>query len=169
MPPDDRQLLVLAASAGKALCDVGWRVALAESCTGGWLGKALTDVAGSSEFFSVGFTTYSNQSKQQTLGIAAETLASRGAVSREVVLQMAAGAQRLGGTQLAVAVSGVAGPAGGTLEKPVGLVWFGIAGPQNELRAEKQLFAGDRDAVRRQAVAHGLALIITAARVARQP
>jgi len=95
MPPDDRQLLALAGEAGQALSAAGWRVALAESCTGGWLCKALTDVAGSSEYFTAGFTTYSNESKQQTLGVAAETLVSRGAVSREVVLQMAAGAQRL--------------------------------------------------------------------------
>lgn len=167
--PDDRQLLALAGEAGQALRAAGWRVALAESCTGGWLCKALTDVPGSSGYFTAGFTTYSNESKQQMLGVATETLATHGAVSREVVLQMAAGAQRLSGASLALSVSGVAGPDGGTLEKPVGLVWFGLAGPLAQLKAEKQLFAGDRDAVRRQAVAHGLALIMAAARAARQP
>ena len=168
-PPDERQLRALAGEAGQALRAAGWHVALAESCTGGWLCKALTDVAGSSEYFAAGFTTYSNESKQQMLGVAVETLALRGAVSREVVLQMAAGAQRLSGAQLALSVSGVAGPDGGTLEKPVGLVWFGLASPLAQLRAEKQLFAGDRDAVRRQAVAQGLALITAAARAACQP
>ena len=162
-PPNDAELLKLAARTGAALCAAGWRVAAAESCTGGWLTKALTDVAGSSDFFTAGFATYSNASKQRTLGVAAATLATHGAVSREVVLEMACGAQRAGEAQLAVAISGVAGPTGGTAEKPVGCVWFGLAGPGDAVSAERLVFGGNREAVRRQAVAHALEMIASAA------
>jgi nicotinamide-nucleotide amidase len=164
IPPDDAALLVLAAAAGAALNAAGWHVATAESCTGGWVTKALTDVAGSSSFFTAGFATYSNEAKQRTLGVAAGTLAIHGAVSRQVVLEMALGAQRVGEADLAVAISGVAGPAGGTADKPVGCVWFGLAGPGGAVHAERHVFAGNREAVRRQAVAHALGLIAGAAR-----
>jgi nicotinamide-nucleotide amidase len=168
--PDDAQLLLLARLAGAALITVGWRVAVAESCTGGWVGKLLTDVAGSSEFFTAGFTTYSNDSKAQVLGVPATLIAERGAVSADVVLAMARGALRVGQADIAVATSGVAGPTGGTDEKPVGLVWFGIAasptaggGAGGRVRSDRQQFAGDRDEVRRQAAAHALRLISAAA------
>jgi nicotinamide-nucleotide amidase len=159
MAPDDKALFTLAVQAGAALRAAGWRVAAAESCTGGWLTKALTDVAGSSDFFAAGFATYSNASKQRALGVAAATLQAHGAVSREVVQEMALGAQRVAEVELALAISGVAGPTGGSAEKPVGCVWFGLAAPGAVLSAERLVFAGDREAVRRQAVAHALRLI----------
>jgi nicotinamide-nucleotide amidase len=164
IPPNDATLLALAEAAGAALCAAGWRVAAAESCTGGWVTKALTDVAGSSSFFTAGFATYTNESKQRVLGVASGTLTTHGAVSRQVVLEMALGAQRVGEADLAVAISGVAGPTGGTADKPVGCVWFGLAGPGGAVHAERHVFAGDREAVRRQAVAHALGLIVGAAR-----
>jgi nicotinamide-nucleotide amidase len=167
--PDDRALLALARAAGAALCAAGWRVAVAESCTGGWIGKALTDVAGSSEFFTAGFTTYSNESKAAALGLSPALLAAHGAVSGEVVQAMAQGALRVGKANLAVATSGVAGPAGGTVDKPVGLVWFGLAlapGAGSAVRAESRVYSGDRTAVRRQAVAHALGLVARAAAAA---
>lgn len=160
---DDRQLLALATAAGTMLQACGWRVAVAESCTGGWIAKALTDVAGSSGFFTAGFTTYSNESKQRVLGVPEPLLARHGAVSEAVVAAMAQGALRQGQAELALATSGVAGPSGGSAEKPVGLVWFGLATAAGALRAECQRFQGDREAVRRQAVAHALRLIAAAA------
>jgi nicotinamide-nucleotide amidase len=162
--PNDTALLALAEAAAAALNAAGWRVAAAESCTGGWVTKALTDVAGSSRFFTAGFATYSNEAKQRALGVAGTTLGVHGAVSRQVVLEMALGAQRVGEADLAVAISGVAGPTGGTVDKPVGCVWFGLAGPGGAVHAERHVFAGDREAVRRQAVAHALRLIAGAAR-----
>ena len=150
--PDDRALLALAHAAGAALRAAGWRVATAESCTGGWIGKALTDVAGSSEFFSAGFTTYSNESKTLALDVPAALLAAHGAVSSAVVQAMAEGALRAGHAELAVATSGVAGPAGGTADKPVGLVWFGLAcvpAAGGGVRSERRMYSGDRAAVRR--------------------
>ena len=162
--PDDAALQKMAEAAATALTAARWSVATAESCTGGWVSKALTDVAGSSSYFKAGYVTYSNEAKQQALGVTSATLANHGAVSRQVVVEMAQGAQRAGGAELAVALSGVAGPTGGTPDKPVGCVWFGLAGPGGASHAEKQLFAGDREAVRRQAVAHALGLIAGAAR-----
>jgi nicotinamide-nucleotide amidase len=164
--PDDAQLLLLARLAGAALVAVGWRVAVAESCTGGWIGKMLTDVSGSSEYFSAGFTTYSNASKTQVLGVPAGLIAEHGAVSADVVMAMARGALRAGLADIAVSTSGVAGPTGGTPEKPVGLVWFGIAaspsaggGAGGRVRSDRQQFSGDPEEVRRQSVAHALRLI----------
>ena len=174
--PDDAQLMLLARLAGAALVAVGWRVAVAESCTGGWVGKMLTDVAGSSEFFNAGFTTYSNDSKTQVLGVPASLITERGAVSADVVMAMARGALRVGQAEIAVATSGVAGPTGGTDDKPVGLVWFAVAassgaggGAGGRVRSDRQQFGGDRDEVRRQAVAHALRLISAAATAFRPP
>jgi nicotinamide-nucleotide amidase len=168
--PDDAQLLLLARLAGAALVAVGWRVALAESCTGGWVGKSLTDIAGSSDFFSAGFTTYSNDSKIFVLGVPSQLIAERGAVSAEVVMAMARGALRVGQADIALATSGIAGPTGGSDDKPVGLVWFGLAasgaaggGAGGRVRSDRQQFGGDRDEVRRQSVAHALRLISAAA------
>ncbi len=162
--PDDATLSALAEAAGAALRAASWRVATAESCTGGWVSKALTDVAGSSGFFTAGFVTYSNEAKQRALGVASATLVAHGAVSRQVVLEMALGAQRVGEADLAIAISGVAGPTGGTADKPVGCVWFGLAGPGGAVHAERHVFVGNREAVRRQAVVHALGLIAGAAR-----
>ena len=124
-------------------------VATAESCTGGWIAKCLTDVAGSSAAFGFGWVSYANAAKTQLLGVDPALIEMHGAVSEPVVVAMAAGARRLSGADYAVAVSGVAGPGGGTRDKPVGLVWFGWATPGGDVDAAWHHFSGDRDAVRR--------------------
>ena len=149
-------LIALATSLGERLSDRGWRLAVAESCTGGWIAKTCTDVSGASNWFDRGLVTYSNQSKQDLLGVKAETLVRQGAVSEAVVREMAEGACRHAGVQLAVAVSGIAGPGGGTPAKPVGTVWIGWAGADMTTRSQGYLFDGDRDGIRRQAVAAAL-------------
>ena len=127
----------------------------AESCTGGWIGKVCTDLAGSSRWFRGGAIVYDNALKRDLVGVRAETLDRHGAVSEETVREMAAGAlERLGGT-IAVAVSGIAGPDGGTPDKPVGTVWFGWAVRRQDVldvSCEHHRLAGDRDAVRRRSV-----------------
>jgi nicotinamide-nucleotide amidase len=139
-----------------------WHVALAESCTGGWVAKCLTDVPGSSQWFERGIVSYSNQSKEQVLGVAPEVIETFGAVSRPTAEQMAAGALHSSGAELALAITGVAGPDGGTPTKPVGLVWFALAVRSGTASALEQRFDGDREAIRRSAVATGLELIIAA-------
>ena len=139
------------------LAATGSRLATAESCTGGWLAKCLTDRAGSSAWFGYGFVSYANEAKQHLLGVDPATLAAEGAVSQSVAEQMATGARLASGAEIAVAITGIAGPGGGTADKPVGLVWFAWSGPGPVLTAECARFAGDRDAVRRQAVAFALA------------
>jgi nicotinamide-nucleotide amidase len=134
----------------------GWTLATAESCTGGWIAKVCTDRAGSSAWFERGFVTYSDRAKQDLLGVAPTVLASEGAVSGPVARQMAAGARRAAGVDVALAVTGVAGPSGGSAEKPVGTVWFGWALGGRPAEAERMVFPGNRDAVRRQTVAHAL-------------
>jgi len=130
-------------------------VATAESCTGGWISKAITDVSGSSACFGYGLVTYSNGAKEELLGVDPHTLREHGAVSEAVVLEMAESVLTISGSDFAVAVSGVAGPTGGTEEKPVGTVWFGWAsheGGQARYTADCQHFPGDRDDVRAQTV-----------------
>ena len=146
----------LAVKVGEALRAKGWMVATAESCTGGWVAKALTDVSGSSAYVDRVFVTYTNEAKQEMLGVAGETLATHGAVSEAVVREMAEGALRRSRAQAALAVSGIAGPTGGTPEKPVGTVWFAWALEGAETGAEVVRFDGDREAVRRRAAAHAL-------------
>ena len=156
----DARLDELARQTGECLEGAGCRLACAESCTGGWVAKCLTDIPGCSRWFERGFVTYTNQAKQDMLGVEAGLLAAHGAVSEPVVRAMAAGALRHSPAQAALGVSGIAGPGGATADKPVGLVWFGWAkyAPDGsiETRAEQRVFAGDREAVRRQAVAHAL-------------
>ena len=133
----------------------------AESCTGGLVAGACTDVAGSSRWFAGGLVTYSNTLKERLLGVPVDVLAEHGAVSGPVVRIMAGNALERLGVHLALAVSGIAGPDGGSPEKPVGTVWFGVAlnaGNGPSVRVERQVFAGDRAAVRLQAVAAGLTL-----------
>ncbi len=130
----------------------GARIAVAESCTGGWIAKLLTDRPGSSAWFGYGFVTYSDEAKQALLGVSAETLARHGAVSTDVAEQMATGARLASAAEIAVAVSGIAGPGGGSAEKPVGTVCFAWAGPGVQLTSTVRHFSGDRDAVRRQSV-----------------
>ena len=134
-------------------------VATAESCTGGWIAKALTDVPGSSGCFGYGIVSYSNGAKESILGVENGTLSEHGAVSEPVVREMAEGALQLSGADISVAVSGVAGPDGGSDEKPVGTVWFAwsMRGPKGIVTdTDLQRFEGNRDSVRLQTVIHGL-------------
>ncbi|MCW8908924.1 MAG: nicotinamide-nucleotide amidase [Sedimenticola sp.] len=130
----------------------GLMMATAESCTGGWVAKVLTDIAGSSEWFDCSFVTYSNQAKQSMLGVRAETLEMHGAVSEAVVREMVAGALARSRADLALSISGIAGPGGGSPEKPVGTVWFAWQRAGMEAVTACHRFDGDRDAVRHQAV-----------------
>lgn len=140
----------------------GLTCATAESCTGGGVGSAITAVPGSSAVFAGGVISYSNEVKHAVLGVSADDLVRVGAVSREVAEQMAVGARRLLKTDLAVSLTGIAGPDGGSAEKPVGLVWFGLASAEG-VRSEKAIFRGDRARVREQAVVHALGMLMVAA------
>jgi nicotinamide-nucleotide amidase len=155
----DRDLEALALKLGRAMHVRGWRLATAESCTGGWIAKVLTDVAGSSQWFDGGVVAYSNAAKAELLGVPSDVLAAHGAVSEEAVRAMADGARRRFGAQLAVAVSGIAGPTGGTADKPVGTVHFAWAAPQ-KITVARRVFAGGREAVRRQTVALALERLV---------
>ena len=148
--------LDLATRLGILLQSRGWRVATAESCTGGLVAAAITDVGGSSGWFERGFVTYSNEAKTEMLGVRADTLAAHGAVSEATAWEMVAGALERSGADLAVAITGIAGPSGGSPEKPVGLVCFAWAGREGPLRSSTRRFAGDRAAIREAAV--GVAL-----------
>lgn len=152
----DPVLYRLAEEVGAALKSRGLMLATAESCTGGWIAEALTMVPGSSDWFERGFVTYSDASKRELLGVAAETLEKYGAVSEPTVREMAEGALARSHAGVAVAVSGVAGPSGGTPRKPVGTVCFAWAIGGAPARAETRRFPGDREAVRRQSVEHAL-------------
>ncbi len=151
-------IAALARRTGEALLAADRRVATAESCTGGWIAKALTDVPGSSSWFGLGLVTYSNDAKHSLLDVRAETLEEQGAVSEETVREMAAGALAASGADIAVAVSGIAGPDGGTPDKPVGTVWFAwaVSGATPVTYAECVHFDGDRETVRRRSVCHAL-------------
>lgn len=146
----------LAAQLGRQLQDVGAQVTTAESCTGGGIAEAITRIAGSSAWFEAGYVTYSNAQKTRQLEVPAELFASAGAVSREVVEAMVRGAQAHSGARYAVAVSGVAGPGGGSEEKPVGTVWLAW-GDGERLFSVRRQFPGSRDEVRRQTVEAALA------------
>jgi len=146
------ELQQMAARLGEALLTRGERLAAAESCTGGWIAKVVTDIPGSSGWFDRGFVTYSNEAKQELLGVAAATLDSHGAVSEATVRAMVAGTFAHSRADLALAVSGIAGPGGGSPEKPVGTVWFAWGRRDGALIARRELFAGDRTEVRRQSV-----------------
>ncbi|HEX9301536.1 MAG TPA: CinA family protein [Casimicrobiaceae bacterium] len=139
--------MALAADLGHALATRGWKVATAESCTGGLVAGAITDISGSSEWFDRGFVTYSNEAKVELLGVRPETLSAFGAVSEETVREMVAGALARSGANVAVAVTGIAGPTGGTPQKPVGLVWLAWATAGSVVVASHH-FPGDRAAVR---------------------
>jgi len=143
---------VLATQVGAALKSHGLMLATAESCTGGWVSQAVTSVAGSSAWFERGFITYSNLSKQQMLGVSEATLQQHGAVSEAAVREMVTGALQHSAAQVALAVSGIAGPDGGTPDKPVGTVWFAWAIQHGAVHAECHHFSGNRDEVRSHAV-----------------
>ncbi|MBC6905684.1 nicotinamide-nucleotide amidohydrolase family protein [Saccharophagus sp. K07] len=141
----------LATRLGELLLTLGAKVATAESCTGGGIAHAITEVPGSSQWFDYGFVTYSNQAKHELLGVDESLLSQYGAVSERVVRAMVKGAMAKASAQFAVAVSGIAGPGGGSAAKPVGTVWLAWGHPEGVL-AERHQFAGDRHAVREQAV-----------------
>ena len=165
--PDDARLLRLARRVGRQLAAQGRMLVTAESCTGGWVARALTDVPGSSRWVDSGFVTYSNAAKMRDLGVPARTLERFGAVSEQTARAMARGALRRAGSRsgvdVAVAITGIAGPDGGTQAKPVGTVWFCTAlhsGRQVLLASTSRNFHGDREAVRRQAVGYALRLVL---------
>lgn len=152
----DDELSTLSAATGALLRERGWLLATAESCTGGWIAQVVTATAGSSSWFDCGFVSYSNAAKQSLLGVAPATLLEHGAVSEQTVREMASGAIARSRAQVALAVSGIAGPGGAVPGKPVGTVCFAWALPDGTLIAETHRFAGDREAVRHQTVVHAL-------------
>ncbi len=139
-----------------ALQDRGWMLACAESCTGGWISKCCTDREGSSAWFDRGYVAYSYPAKTEMLGVSEQRLLEFGAVSAEIACDLAEGARQRSGVQVSLAVTGVAGPGGGTEGKPVGTVWFAWAIKGQVVTAERQQFSGDREAVRRATVLHAL-------------
>ncbi|MDF1645010.1 MAG: CinA family protein [Pseudomonadales bacterium] len=141
---------------GQSLKSKNARMVAAESCTGGGLAQVCTSVAGSSDWFECGFVTYSNESKQSMLDIPSFVIDGSGAVSEQVAAAMAEGALRKSNAQVAVSITGVAGPGGGTLEKPVGTVWFGWAVEGQKTRTRRYRFRGDRNQIRAQAVEQAL-------------
>lgn len=155
----DSELQRLATRIGAQLLDAERRLVTAESCSGGWIGKVLTDVPGSSQWYLGGVISYSNTLKQALLGVLPSTLAAHGAVSEATAREMAVGALETLGGHISVAVTGIAGPDGGQADKPVGTVWFAWAWHQDdaiETRTAMAVFTGDREAVRRQTVARAL-------------
>ena len=160
----DRETLDLAEAALTACRSRLWRVATAESCTGGLVAAALTAIADASDVVERGFVTYSNNAKIELLGVPPETIAAHGAVSAETAAAMAQGAVARAGVDLAVSVTGVAGPGGGTPQKPVGLVYIGVARKDGTARAERRVFPGDRSDIRRAALVEALEILATEAR-----
>ncbi|MEO6065363.1 MAG: CinA family protein [Lysobacterales bacterium] len=153
---DDASIAVLAERVGKILAAHHQMLVTAESCTGGWIAKTITDVGGSSAWFDCGLAAYSYEAKQALLGVRSETLLKHGAVSEETVLEMVSGALVHSGASISVAVTGIAGPGGGTPDKPVGTVWVGWKRRGGYPRTQLFHFDGDREAVRRQTVAAAL-------------
>jgi nicotinamide-nucleotide amidase len=145
----------LAQRLGNKLFAKGWQISCAESCTGGGVGYAITSISGSSAWFKKGYITYSNDAKQELLGVTEQTLIQHGAVSAATVEEMAAGAAKQANAEVAVSISGIAGPDGGTSEKPVGTVWFGFF-INGQSMSQKQLITGDRQAVRIKAIEFAL-------------
>jgi nicotinamide-nucleotide amidase len=152
---EDSTLYELAERLGAELKQRGLMIATAESCTGGWIAQAITAVPGSSEWFERGYVTYTYISKREMLGVRSETLGTHGAVSEGTVREMALGAVERSHAQVSVAVSGTAGPSGGSPGKPVGTVCFAWA-IENAVESETRHFGGDREAVRRQSVVNAL-------------
>jgi nicotinamide-nucleotide amidase len=162
----DDQISELVACVARWALGAQCRIVTAESCTGGWIAKVFTDLAGSSRWFECGYVTYSNEAKARDLSVSLHTLKEHGAVSEATVREMAAGALRVSGADVSIAVSGIAGPDGGSAEKPVGTVWFCIGrrraagGADFDLLVEGQVFGGDREAVRRASVQRALELVL---------
>lgn len=157
--PDDADIRAVSQALVADLVASGKTLTTAESCTGGWIAKAVTDIPGGSAVFGFGVVSYSNRAKESLLGVANATLEEHGAVSEATVREMAEGAVNLSGADLGLAVSGIAGPDGGSADKPVGTVWFAWSirdGNRLETTAERQCFPGERDAVRKASVLHAL-------------
>ncbi|WP_300620673.1 CinA family protein [Dokdonella sp.] len=152
----DAALKAQAQTVAEFLLSRGQTMVTAESCTGGWIAKVLTDIAGSSQWFECGVVAYSYEAKEALLGVSPQTLERTGAVSQETAVEMVSGALARFGASVAVAVTGVAGPSGGTPDKPVGTVWIGWKRRGGYARAELFHFDGDREAVRRRTVAAAL-------------
>lgn len=152
----DEELLQLAHTVGHKLHEKGWMLASAESCTGGWLAQVVTAIPGSSAWFDRGFVTYSNQAKQDMLGVSANTLETHGAVSEETVKEMATGALAHSAAQIGTSISGIAGPGGGSKKKPVGTVCIGWATRDGEPLSTTCRLSGDREEIRSRAVAAAL-------------
>jgi len=159
----DAELSRLAERVGHRLLATRRRLVTAESCTGGWIAKVLTDIPGSSQWLECGYVTYSNAAKVRDLGVSPVTLERDGAVSEATVREMVVGALRVSGADVAVAVSGIAGPSGGTPAKPVGTVWFAVGRREADgtaIQACVEVFGGDRESVRRASVARALQLVL---------
>lgn len=152
----EAELRLLSESVGAALNAQGVRLACAESCTGGWVAATVTATAGSSDWFERGFVCYSNEAKQEMLGVPATTIAMHGAVSEETARAMATGALARSHAQIALAITGIAGPGGGSSSKPVGTVCFSWCREGEAAASETRLFPGDREQVRRSALIHAL-------------
>ena len=150
------KIQVLVCRLADALSAAGQSLATAESCTGGWIAKSLTDVAGSSAWFEYGFVCYSNEAKRTMVSVGPELIDAHGAVSRQVAEAMARGARATAQADWALAVTGIAGPDGGTADTPVGTVWFAWAGPGEEVTSEVHHFDGNREVVRRAGVVTAL-------------
>jgi PncC family amidohydrolase len=144
---------------GNLLRQRGWHLAVAESCTGGLVGHRITNVPGSSDYFLGGIISYSNEAKMRLLGVHPKTLQEYGAVSRETVIEMARGARRQLGAEVAIAVSGIAGPGGGTSEKPVGLIWIGLSAHNGD-EAWRFIWQGNRQQIKEQSAEKALELLI---------
>lgn len=148
----DDQLLKLSEKLGQALKHRGWMLVLAESCTGGMAAQYVTSIAGSAEWFDAGFVTYSNEAKMTLLAVSAHTLDSHGAVSEKTALEMATGALKNSKAHIAAAITGIAGPDGGTIAKPVGTVCFAWVTADGEERSRTCQFSGDRESIRKESV-----------------
>ena len=159
----DRDLEQLSQSVAQQLNKLNWTLTVAESCTGGWLAKCCTDITGSSQWFERGFVTYSNQSKHELLKVKESTLEQFGAVSEQTAYEMAHGALQNSSANISVSITGIAGPTGGSKDKPIGTVYFTIL-THSCAKSSSYNFKGNRDTVRRQAVAIALTLIIKNAR-----
>lgn len=162
---DEKQLETLSIQIGQKLQAQGKTVTTAESCTGGWIAKVLTDISGSSDYFQRGFVTYSNEAKHQMIGVTDASLQQFGAVSQQVVEEMASGALQKAAADFAISVSGIAGPGGGSIDKPVGTVWFGFAQIQADgtvsLTSRHCVFQGDRNQVRLQSTGYALETLLS--------
>lgn len=157
----DNELFELAERLGRALKDKRKKIVTAESCTGGWIAEVITEVAGSSAWFDRGFVTYSNNAKVQLLGINPDTLAQHGAVSAETAIEMVAGALAKSEADWAVAVTGIAGPEGGSEEKPVGTIYIAWKSTNGVLKVERLSFSGNRYQIRKETVRYAIKGILS--------